>query len=80
MVRSSTEISITGAIYERLRGSTEPYADVRRSYREGPQAFNIAENTLAPLHKSFIAPWRRTDVLGALDGMTKFDLERWNDQ
>jgi hypothetical protein len=48
------------------------------SYREGPQAFNIAENTLAPAHSSFIAPWARTDVPDAFDGLTKFDLERWN--
>ena len=48
------------------------------SYREGPQAFNITENTLAPAHTSFIAPWPRTDVPGAFDGLTKFDLERWN--
>lgn len=48
------------------------------SYREGPGAFNITENTLAPAHNRFIAPWPRTDVPGALDGLTKFDLERWN--
>jgi hypothetical protein len=49
------------------------------SYREGPESFGISENTLAPAHDRFIAPWPRTDVTGALDGQTKFDLTRWNE-
>jgi hypothetical protein len=32
------------------------------SYREGPESFNISENTLAPAHNRFIAPWPRTHV------------------
>jgi hypothetical protein len=49
------------------------------AYREGPQSFGISDNTLAPAHHRFIAPWPRTDVPGALDGLGKFDLARWND-
>jgi hypothetical protein len=49
------------------------------AYREGPGSFNITANTLAPAHDRFIAPWPRTDVPGALDGLAKFDLTRWND-
>jgi hypothetical protein len=49
------------------------------SYREGPESFGISGNTLAPAHDRFIAPWPRTDVRGAVDGLGKFDLERWND-
>lgn len=48
------------------------------AYREGPQSFGISDNTLAPAHNRYIAPWPRTDVPGALDGLAKFDLERWN--
>jgi hypothetical protein len=50
------------------------------SYREGPQSFGISDNTLAPKHEKFIAPWPRTDTPGALDGLGKFDLDRWNDE
>jgi len=49
------------------------------AYREGPKAFGITGNTLAPAHDRFIAPWPRTDVPGAVDGLGKFDLERWNE-
>jgi hypothetical protein len=49
------------------------------AYREGPQSFGISGNTLAPKHDRFIAPWPRTNVSGAFDGLGKFDLERWND-
>jgi hypothetical protein len=49
------------------------------AYREGPESFGIAANTLAPAHNRFIAPWPRTDVPGAFDGLTRFDLSRWND-
>jgi hypothetical protein len=49
------------------------------AYREGPESFNITGNTLAPAHDRFIAPWPRTDVPGALDGLAKFDLTRWNE-
>ena len=48
------------------------------AYREGPESFGITANTLAPVHSRFIAPWLRTDVPGALDGLNKFDLTRWN--
>jgi hypothetical protein len=49
------------------------------AYREGPESFGISGNTLAPAHSRFIAPWPRTDTPGALDGLTKFDLTRWNE-
>jgi hypothetical protein len=49
------------------------------AYREGPQSFGISGNTLAPKHDRFMTPWPRTDTPGALDGLGKFDLERWND-
>jgi hypothetical protein len=40
------------------------------AYREGPKAFSITANTLAPADDKFIAPWPRTGA--------KFDLKRWN--
>ena len=49
------------------------------AYREGPQSFGIEDNTLAPAHDRFIAPWPRSQTPGAADGLTKFDLTRWND-
>lgn len=49
------------------------------AYREGPQSFNIRDNTLAPAHDRFIAPWPRSQTSGAVDGLTKFDLSKWND-
>jgi hypothetical protein len=49
------------------------------AYREGPESFGITANTLAPAHERFIAPWPRTEVPRALDGLTKFDLTRWNE-
>jgi hypothetical protein len=49
------------------------------AYREGPQSFNISDNTLAPKPDRYIAPWPRTDAPGAADGLGKFDLQRWND-
>lgn len=49
------------------------------TYREGPTAFGITGNTLAPAHHRYIAPWPRTRVPGAVDGLGKFDLDQWND-
>jgi hypothetical protein len=49
------------------------------SYREGPKSFGISYNTLAPKPERYIAPWPRTETPGALDGLGKFDLQRWNE-
>lgn len=48
------------------------------TYREQPGNFNIGDNTLAPRPQSFVSPWLRSDVPGALDGGNRFDLKRWN--
>jgi len=49
------------------------------NYREVPGSFNIEGNTLAPQPARFIAPWPRSEQPGAVDGLNKFDLSRWND-
>jgi hypothetical protein len=48
-------------------------------YHEVPGDFGIAKNTLGPDPKHFLCPWVRSDTPGALDGLNKFDLSRWND-
>ena len=48
------------------------------AYCEPHGAFNIANNTLAPAHGRFIAPWARSDTPGYANGGNKFDLDRWN--
>ena len=40
--------------------------------------FDIVANTLAPEASTYLSPWRRTNVRGAIDGGNKFDLMRWN--
>jgi hypothetical protein len=47
-------------------------------YHEVPGDFGIVKNTLGPEPKYFICPWVRSDTPGALDGLNKFDLSRWN--
>ncbi|MBM3727049.1 MAG: glycoside hydrolase family 5 protein [Acidobacteria bacterium] len=49
------------------------------AYREVPGNFSIAGNTLAPKPDRFLAPWPRSAVPGAADGLNKFDLSRWNE-
>lgn len=48
------------------------------AYVEHPQAFNIAQNTLAPQPNRFICPWARSDTPGYANGGNKFDLSRWD--
>ena len=47
-------------------------------YREVAGSFKIANNTLAPQPNSFLPPWPRSNVPGAVDGGNRFDLSRWN--
>lgn len=47
-------------------------------YREVAGDFNIGNNTLAPQPDRFIAPWPRSNTLGAADGGNRFDLKQWN--
>jgi len=50
-------------------------------YHEVVGAFNIKNNTLAPVSADkYICLWNRTDSPGAEDGMNKFDLTDWNQQ
>lgn len=49
------------------------------AYVEPQGAFNIAENTLAPVSDRFICPWARSTEAGYFSGGNKFDLKRWND-
>jgi hypothetical protein len=49
------------------------------TYYERPGAFGIRNNTLAPGPGRALTPWMRSDVPGARDGGSKFDLSRWND-
>ncbi|MGV8878104.1 MAG: cellulase family glycosylhydrolase [Sphingobacteriaceae bacterium] len=49
------------------------------AYVEPPGAFNIVNNTLAPVSGRFISPWKRSAVAGYLGGGNKFDLRKWDD-
>ncbi|HUQ65228.1 MAG TPA: cellulase family glycosylhydrolase [Flavitalea sp.] len=48
-------------------------------YCEQPGAFNIANNTLAPVSMKYLTPWARSDTPGYKNGGNKFDLTRWDD-
>ncbi len=47
-------------------------------YREVPGSFGITHNTLAPAPEQFLTPYARSSTPGALDGLNKWDLDRWN--
>ncbi|MEZ6059083.1 MAG: DUF6298 domain-containing protein [Planctomycetaceae bacterium] len=47
-------------------------------YREDSQAFQITENTLAPLPNRYISPWARSDQPGYHGGGNRFDLTKWD--
>ncbi len=49
------------------------------AYCELAGAFNIKDNTLAPLKNKLICPWERSDKGGYANGGNKFDLTRWDD-
>jgi hypothetical protein len=49
------------------------------AYVEPTGAFNIAQNTLAPLPGRYRAPWPRSDTDGYAGGGKKFDLRRWDE-
>ena len=49
-------------------------------YRERPEDFGIARNTLAPTADLFVTPYPRSETPGALDGLNKFDLSKWNER
>lgn len=48
-------------------------------YMENPGAFNIHNNTLAPLSGRLICPWARSATPGYANGGNKFDLRAWDD-
>ena len=48
-------------------------------YHEVPGSFGIKNNVLAPAADRYISPWPRTNVPGAFDGGTKYDLDQWNE-
>ena len=47
-------------------------------YREVPGSFRITRNTLAPKPEQFVTPYARSSTPGALDGLKKWDLNKWN--
>ncbi len=47
-------------------------------YCEPPGAFNIGNNTLAPLPNRLITPWARSSEPGYKNGGNKFDLTQWD--
>src|SRR5688572_22831402 len=49
------------------------------SYHEPGNAFNISNNTLAPVSEKFICPWSRSGEPGFKSGGNKFDLEKWDE-
>lgn len=48
------------------------------AYVEKPGAFGIVHNVLAPKREDYLPPWPRSGQPGALDGLNKFDLARFN--
>ena len=48
-------------------------------YCEHPQAFNITNNTLAPVSGKYICPWARSTISGYYNGGNKFDLGKWDE-
>jgi hypothetical protein len=49
-------------------------------YCEQPGAFNIGNNTLAPVSLKYITPWARSETPGYKNGGNKFDLSKWDDK
>lgn len=49
------------------------------AYVEPAGAFNIVNNTLAPVSGRFIAPWKRSTTAGYHGGGNKFDLSKWDE-
>ena len=47
-------------------------------YVEGPGAFGIVNNPVAPATGRFLAPWARSREPGFALGGNKFDLDRWD--
>jgi len=48
------------------------------AYCEPAGAFNIKDNTLAPLAGRLICPWARSGATGYAGGGAKFDLAKWD--
>jgi hypothetical protein len=48
------------------------------AYVEHSAAFNISNNTLAPLPNRFLCPWSRSTTPGYANGGHKFDLQNWD--
>src|SRR5689334_3596157 len=49
-------------------------------YCEQPGAFNIGNNTLAPVSMKYITPWARSETPGYKNGGNKFDLNKWDEK
>ena len=49
-------------------------------YCEQPGAFNITNNTLAPVSMKYITPWARSETPGYKNGGNKFDLSKWDEK
>lgn len=49
-------------------------------YCEQPGAFNIKNNTLAPLPNRYLTPWARSETPGYKNGGNKFDLTKWDEK
>ncbi len=47
-------------------------------YRENAAAFQITDNTLAPLPNRYLAPWARSNQTGYRAGGNRFDLTKWD--
>ncbi|MBI2477628.1 MAG: hypothetical protein HYV60_02960 [Planctomycetia bacterium] len=47
-------------------------------YRENAAAFQITDNTLAPLPDRYVCPWARSERPGYHAGGNRFDLTRWD--
>jgi hypothetical protein len=62
-------------LYSKNLNMTRTFSGV---YCEPPGAFNIANNTLAPLPHKYIAPWVRSSTPGYRNDGNKFDLTKWD--
>jgi hypothetical protein len=48
------------------------------AYVEPSGAFNIDNNSLAPVYGRFICPWPSSSIAGNANGEKKFDLTKWD--
>jgi hypothetical protein len=75
----NTEFDFTRYLDELKRNRFNLTRTFSGVYVENPGAFNIKQNTLAPLPGRMVCPWARSGEPGYVGGGAKFDLTRWDE-